>query len=294
MSIQRTYTFKDGKQLHLGGKTLIMGILNITPDSFSDGGQWDTVDAAAAHMHEMVADGADLIDVGAESTRPGSTPMTADEEQERLMPFLQRLLSECPVPISVDTYHPETARVAAGMGVHILNDICGLQYTGTPDGAMARVAAETGLPIIVMHNPPKEGDVSGRGLDAAGGDILEDMKDFFRKSIAIADVAGVKREQIILDPGIGFGKDTPANLLVQKRLRELLEIDGTEYPLLFAASRKRFIGDVLGLPKDQRDEATGAAGVIAILNGACMLRVHDVRTQARMAALTDAILETRD
>ena len=280
MRCKRTYHFADGKELVLGGRTLIVGILNVTPDSFSDGGQWNTLAKAKEHVKQMVADGADLIDIGAESTRPGSTPLTAEEEQARLLPYLRAIVPESPVPISVDTYHAATARAAAACGVHILNDVWGLQYAGEPRGAMAQVAAETELPIIVMHNQEDK---------AYTGDVIACMQDFFRRSLAIANAAGVKRDNIILDPGIGFGKDTPTNLLVQRRLRELTVLDGEVYPLLLACSRKRFIGDVLNLPSDQRDIATGAAGVVGILQDACMLRVHDVQTMAQMARLTDAI-----
>ena len=147
MRCKRTYHFADGKELVLGGRTLIMGILNVTPDSFSDGGQWNTLAKAKEHVKQMVAEGADLIDIGAESTRPGSTPLTAEEEQARLLPYLRAIVPESPVPISVDTYHAATARAAAACGVHILNDVWGLQYAGEPRGAMAQVAAETELPI---------------------------------------------------------------------------------------------------------------------------------------------------
>lgn len=279
-----TYHFPDGKTLTVGKQTLVMGILNVTPDSFSDGGKFDTVDAALAHMNEMVAAGADLIDVGAESTRPGSAALTDDEEQARLLPMLEALLPACPVPISVDTYHSATARIAARMGAHILNDIWGLQYDGEPEGSMARVAAETGLPVIVMHNQ------HGKAYD---GDVIAAMQAFFQRSLAIAHDAGVKDEQIILDPGIGFGKDTAANLLVQQRLDELLVVNGVRYPMLFAASRKRFIGDTLGLPTDERMEATGAAHVVAITRGADMVRVHDVLPIARMCRMTDFLVGRR-
>ena len=279
-----TYHFPDGKTLTVGKQTLVMGILNVTPDSFSDGGKFDTVDAALAHMNEMVAAGADLIDVGAESTRQGSAALTDAEEQARLLPMLEALLPACPVPISVDTYHSATARIAARMGAHILNDIWGLQYDGEPEGSMARVAAETGLPVIVMHNQ------HGKAYD---GDVIAAMQAFFQRSLAIAHDAGVKDEQIILDPGIGFGKDTATNLVVQQRLEELLVVNGVRYPMLFAASRKRFIGDTLGLSTDERMEATGAAHVVAITRGADMVRVHDVLPIVRMCRMTDFLVGRR-
>lgn len=275
-----TYRFKDGKELTVGRRTLVMGILNVTPDSFSDGGRFDTIGAARAHMREMVRDGADLIDIGAESTRPGSASLTPEQEQERLLPFLEAIVPECPVPVSVDTYHAETARAAVAAGVHILNDIWGLQYENEP-GAMARVAAETGLPVIVMHNQHGK---------AYHEDVIASMQRFFRRSLAIAREAGVRQEQILLDPGIGFGKDTAANLLVQRRLSELLTVDGVRYPMLFASSRKRFIGDTLGLPVDERMEATGASCVLALAAGADMVRVHDVKPIARMCRMADFIL----
>ena len=276
-----TYTFPDGKTLTVGRRTLVMGILNVTPDSFSDGGRYDTAETALAHMREMVADGADLIDVGAESTRPGSAALTPEEEQARLLPLLKQLLPACPVPISVDTYHAETAEKAMQMGAHILNDIWGLQYAGEREGAMAEVAARTHRPVIVMHNQ------QGKAYD---GDVIAAMQAFFQKSLAIAHAAGVQDEDILLDPGIGFGKDTATNLLVQRRLEELLTVGGVRYPMLFASSRKRFIGDTLGLPVDERMEATGASCVVAITKGADMVRVHDVRPIARMCRMTDFIL----
>ena len=276
-----TYTFPDGKTLTVGRRTLVMGILNVTPDSFSDGGRYDTAETALAHMREMAADGADLIDIGAESTRPGSAALTPAEEQARLLPLLKQLLPACPVPISVDTYHAETAEKAMQMGAHILNDIWGLQYAGEREGAMAEVAARTHRPVIVMHNQ------QGKAYD---GDVIAAMQAFFQKSLAIAHAAGVQDEDILLDPGIGFGKDTATNLLVQRRLEELLTVGGVRYPMLFASSRKSFIGDTLGLPVDERMEATGASCVVAITKGADMVRVHDVRPIARMCRMTDFIL----
>ncbi len=276
----RTYDFKDGKRLEVGRKTLVMGILNVTPDSFSDGGKWDRVDKALLHMKEMVRDGADIIDVGAESSRPGFQPMPAAEEQERLRPFLEAILRECPVPVSVDTFKAETAEMAASMGVHILNDIWGLQYAEEP-GRMARLAASCGLPVIVMHN--QEGKEYGE-------DIVADMKSFFRESLRIAEKAGMQREQVIFDPGIGFGKTQEDNLVVLHRLAELMELDGEEYPLLLGASRKSFIGHVLDLPVEERMEATGAVCVLGIQAGCQILRVHDVKPISRMARMADAIM----
>ncbi|MFC2499937.1 MAG: dihydropteroate synthase [Selenomonas noxia] len=278
--MQRTYRFRDGKKLILNGRTLVMGILNVTPDSFSDGGKWNTRDRALRHMEEMVHDGADIIDIGAESSRPGFVPMGAAEETERLMPFLESVLAECPVPVSVDTFKAETARAALSAGAHLLNDIWGLQYAEKPE-EMARAAAEANAPVVVMHNQ------NGTVYD---GDIIAAMRTFFLRSLAIADAAGLARENIILDPGIGFGKTAEQNLQVIKRMDELVSYESADYPVLLGASRKSFIGAALGLPVEERMEATGAACVLGIARGACIMRVHDVKPIVRMCRMADAIL----
>lgn len=278
--MQRTYRFRDGKELRIGARTLVMGILNVTPDSFSDGGRWNTRDNALRHMEEMVRDGADIIDVGAESSRPGFIPMSAAEEMERLLPFLEAVLPACPVPVSVDTFKAETARAALRAGAHLLNDIWGLQYAEEPR-AMARVAAEADVPVVVMHNQ------NGMAYDA---DIIAAMRGFFLRSLEIADAAGLARENIILDPGIGFGKTAAQNMHVMRRMDELISYDGMDYPVLLGASRKSFIGAALDLPVEERMEATGAACVLGITRGASIVRVHDVKPIARMCRMTDAIL----
>ena len=280
MTAERTYRFRDGKELRLGGRTVIMGILNVTPDSFSDGGKWNSIDRALRHMEEMVRDGADIIDIGAESSRPGFVPMSAAEETERLMPFLEAVLAECPVPVSVDTFKAETARAALRAGTHLLNDIWGLQYAEEP-GEMARAAAEEKAPIVVMHNQ------NGTAYDR---DIIAAMRDFFARSFAAADAAGLARENIILDPGIGFGKTAEQNMHVMNRMDELLSYEDADYPLLLGASRKSFIGAALDLPVEERMEATGAACVLGITHGASIVRVHDVKPIVRMCRMADAIL----
>ena len=280
--MQRTYRFRDGKELTLGGRTLVMGILNVTPDSFSDGGRWNTRDSALRHMEEMVRDGADIIDIGAESSRPGFVPMGAAEEMERLMPFLETLLAECPVPVSVDTFKAETARAALSAGAHMLNDIWGLQYAEEP-GAMAHAAAEEDVPVVVMHN---------QNGTAYSKDIIDEMRGFFTRSFACADAAGLSREKIILDPGIGFGKTAEQNMHVLRRMDELVSYDGVEYPVLLGASRKSFIGAAFDLPVEERMEATGAVCVMGIERGASIVRVHDVKPIARMCRMTDAILRS--
>ncbi len=277
--LARKYEFSDGKKLELGNKTLIMGILNVTPDSFSDGGKWNTIDTALKHMEQMVEDGADIIDIGAESSRPGFQKMSAEDEWERLSPFLGRLVKECPVPISIDTFKAKTAELAVKEGVNILNDIWGLQYEDEP-GQMAQVAAKYNLPVIVMHNQDSK---------VYDGDMIESMRDFFRRSISIAKEQGLDDNNIILDPGIGFGKDVEGNLEALRRQEELLEIDGKKYPMLLGASRKSFIGATMNLPVEERMEATGAACVYGVLHGADIVRVHDVKPIARMCRMIDII-----
>jgi len=271
----RHYHWKDGKSLTVGERTLVMGVLNYTPDSFSDGGKWNNVDVALKHMEEMVADGADIIDIGAESSRPGFTPISAAEEIARLETILPRLVAACPVPISVDTYKAETAEYAMSTGAHIMNDIWGLQYA--PElGKMAAVAAKYGVPVVVMHNQ------EGTEYD----DIIEDMKRFFIRSAIIADQAGMSQDQIITDPGIGFGKDFDQNVCVMKHLRDLTALP---YPMLLGTSRKGFIGKILDLPVTERMEGTGTTCVAGVLAGCTIVRVHDVKPIVRMCKMADAL-----
>lgn len=271
----RHYHWKDGKSLTVGKRTLVMGVLNYTPDSFSDGGKWNNVDVALKHMEEMVADGADIIDIGAESSRPGFTPISAAEEIARLETILPRLVAACPVPISVDTYKAETAEYAMSTGAHIMNDIWGLQYAPEP-GKMAAVAAKYGVPVVVMHNQ------EGTEYD----DIIEDMKRFFICSAIIADQAGMSQDQIITDPGIGFGKDFDQNVYVMKHLQELTALP---YPMLLGTSRKGFIGKILDLPVTERMEGTGTTCVAGVLAGCTIVRVHDVKPIVRMCKMADAL-----
>ena len=273
--MERAYTWCDGKRLEVTAKTLIMGILNVTPDSFSDGGRWNTAEKAQSHTREMTDAGADIIDVGAESTRPGGQPLTAEEEIERMKIFLPVVLRESSVPVSVDTYHWKTADDALHAGAHMMNDIWGLQYD---HGEMAEVAGCHQVPVIVMHN---KADTN------YNGDVIEEMKIFFDKSLDIALQAGVKEENIILDPGIGFGKDGNQNMEVLRRLDELVR--AFPCPWLLGVSRKRFIGAILDLPAGERDEGTGAAGLWGINKGCSILRVHNVSMAVRMAKVWDAL-----
>lgn len=273
--MERAYTWNDGKRLEITEKTLIMGILNVTPDSFSDGGKWNTAEGAKSHIRDMIDADADIIDVGAESTRPGSRPLTAEEEMERLKTFLPMVLEESSVPVSVDTYHWKTADDALHAGAHMMNDIWGLQYD---HGEMAGVAAHYQVPVIVMHNKTDTKYI---------GDIIEEMKIFFDRSLNIALQAGMKEENIILDPGIGFGKDGNQNMEVMRRLDELVQ--AFPCPWLLGVSRKRFIGAILDLPAGERDEGTGAAGLWGINKGCSILRVHNVSMAVRMAKVWDAL-----
>ena len=209
--------------------------------------------------------------------------MSADEEIERLSHFLEPVLEECPVPVSIDTFKADTAEYAALKGVHILNDIWGLQYKEEP-GKMARVAAKYDLPVVVMHNrDSKEYDI----------DIMDSMRNFFSDSIKIARAAGMKEENIILDPGIGFGKTVEGNLYVMQNLEKIKNIDGLDYPVLLGTSRKSFIGNTLDLPVEERMEATGATCVMGIMKGCEIMRIHDVLPISRMCRITDAILEAK-
>lgn len=261
------------------GKTLIMGILNLTPDSFSDGGRYNQADAAVEHVREMIADGADIIDIGAESTRPygGAKKISAAEECDRLMPILRKILAVATVPISVDTYKSEVAERAMACGAHIINDIWGLQQ----DSAMAESAARNHAPVIAMHN---------RISTESKQDIMSELISFFERSLAIGMKAGMAREQFILDPGLGFGKTSSQNLEILARLTELKSLG---CPLLVGASRKRFIGEILNLPVEERDEGTAATVVHAIINGAAIVRVHNVRMAARAAKMADALQNWR-
>lgn len=270
-----TYSWPDGKTLTLGKRTLIMGVLNVTADSFSDGGKWNTLDRALYHMEEMVRDGADIIDIGAESSRPGFVPVSAAAEMEVLSQFLPEIVKRCPVPVSVDTFKADTAEYAINEGAHIMNDIWGLQYEEEP-GRMAAVTAKYDVPVIVMHNRNNT-DYS---------DIIGEMKSFFLKSLNIADKAGIRKRNIILDPGIGFGKVFEQNVFVLQHLDELTALP---HPMLLGVSRKRFIGQILDLPVTERMEGTGAACVAGILRGCNIMRIHDVKSVTRMCRMADAL-----
>jgi dihydropteroate synthase len=262
-----------GLPLELGRRTLIMGILNVTPDSFSDGGLYQSVDAAVAHAKQMVEAGADLIDIGGESTRPGHAPVSAEEELSRVIPVIRAVREAVAVPLSIDTYKAAVAREALEAGAHIVNDVWRL--TADPD--MARVIAEYQCPIILMHNRKPEPYSS----------LMEDIIAELQESITIARSAGVADEMIILDPGIGFAKDTEQNLEVMAELHQLAKLG---YPVLLATSRKRFIRHTLDLPPEDVVEGTAATVALGIAQGCDMVRVHEIEPMIRTAKMVDAIV----
>jgi dihydropteroate synthase len=254
-------------------KTLIMGILNVTPDSFSDGGKYNRVDAALKHAEQMVNDGADILDVGGESTRPNYERISDEEEIERVAPIIEAISRNIEIPISVDTYKSRVAEEAVKAGAHILNDIWG----GKADSLMAKVAAEYKVPIILMHNRDNMG---------YGHFVRDVLQDLFESIMLVKD-AGVKDENIILDPGIGFAKDLKLNLEMMRNLDKLVSLG---YPVLLATSRKSMIGHVLDLPPSERMEGTAATICHGIQQGCQMVRVHDVKEMARTAKMMDALL----
>lgn len=264
------------RRFALDGSCRIMGILNVTPDSFSDGGRFNSVETAALRAREMVAEGADIIDVGGESTRPGHTRISDEEEIARVVPVIERIKAELDVPVSVDTYKSAVAGAAVKAGADLINDIWGFRY----DEGLARLTAEAGLPCVLMDNR----------TEPVTGDIMEAMKATLTESIEIARRAGVADENIILDPGIGFGKTYEQNLMAISRLDELC---GLGFPVLLAASRKSVIGNTLNLPAGERVEGTVATSVIGVMKGAAFVRVHDVKENLRAVKMTEAILKER-
>lgn len=256
-----------------GKRTYIMGILNVTPDSFSDGGNFNNIDAAIKHAREMIEDGVDIIDIGGESTRPGHKYVEADEEIQRVTPVIKELKKEINVPISIDTYKSKVAEEALKLGVEMINDVWGLKR----DKDMAKVVAKYDAHVCIMHNQD--------GTDY-NEDIMESIKKSLNESISIALKAGVKKDKIVLDPGIGFGKTFEQNLEVLKRLDELNDLG---YPILLGTSRKSVIGNVLNVEPKERLEGTIATTVLGVRDGVDIVRVHDVKENLKAAKMADAI-----
>lgn len=257
-------------------KTLIMGILNVTPDSFSDGGRFNTVDTAIAHAKQLVIDGADIIDIGGESTRPGSEPLSEKEELSRVLPIITRLGKELNVPLSIDTYKPGVAEACLRAGAHLINDI-----TGLTNPQMQQVAVTHDVPVVMMH---MLGTPKVMQQNPIYQDVIDDIHAFFQRQIQTAKQGGIT--QLIIDPGIGFGKTLHHNLLLLKHLERFTDLG---CPLMIGPSRKSFIGMITGLPVNERLEGTLAAVSIAVQNGANIIRVHDVKQCKRTLQVIDAI-----
>lgn len=259
---------------HVSDRTHIMGILNVTPDSFSDGGQFSRVNQAVEHAIKLQHEGADIIDIGGESTRPGHEPLSVEEELERILPVIEEVNEKVNIPISVDTFKAETAYRAVRAGADIINDIWGAKK----DPEIARVAAEQQVPIILMHNRTNMNYES----------LIDDMRKDLEESIDIALKAGVPKKNIILDPGVGFAKTSEDNFVVMNQLEKFSDLG---FPILLATSRKSFIGKLLDIPPEERDNATGATTCLGIIKGAHMVRVHNVKLHLELAKMMDAMLK---
>ncbi|MCD1263472.1 dihydropteroate synthase [Shinella sumterensis] len=272
------WSLAHGRLLELGPRGILMAIVNVTPDSFSDGGRFDSADAAVARAILCLEEGAEIIDIGGESTRPGAASVSAAEEQDRILPVIEALAGTTDAIISVDTYRAETARLAVAAGAHIVNDVHGLQRE--PD--IAEVAAQSGAGLCIMH--------TGRDREKRP-DVVEDQYLFLGRSLEIARAAGVPREAMVLDPGFGFAKDADENLELMARFGELY---GFELPILAGTSRKRFLGAVTGREAaEDRDAGTAATTALLRMAGAAVFRVHDVAINRDALAVADAMLSAR-
>jgi dihydropteroate synthase len=272
-------------ELRWGERTYVMGILNVTPDSFSGDGVGNDVNAALARARKLADEGADIIDVGGESTRPGAPPVSVDEELRRVVPVMERLAAELTVPLSIDSYKSGVAERALEAGARMLNDQWGLKY----DPRLAELAARWNVPIVLMSNQRDKGgyDAAFKRDTADYDDPMVEIVSSLKRSLEIAARAGVPRENIILDPGIGFGKSWQHDLVIIRRLAELKAL---ARPILIGPSAKSFIGKVLDLPVLERLEGTAASVAIGIANGADMVRVHQVKPIVRVCRMVDAII----
>lgn len=261
------------RDFKVSGKTYVMGILNVTPDSFSDGGKWNRMDAALAHVEEMLKDGMDVLDIGGESTRPGYTLLSDEEETERVVPVIEAVKARFDVPVSLDTYKSRVAQAGIEAGADLINDIWGLKY----DGQMAKVIAESALPCCLMHNRK---DTDYRSFMQ---DVAADLAD----CLHLAECAGIPQDKIILDPGVGFAKSYEQNLQVINNM-EQLHVLGC--PILLGTSRKSVIGLTLDLPASERLEGTLVTTVMAVMKGCMFVRVHDVKENVRAIRMAEAIL----
>ena len=264
---------KIGNRTYTNNHTYVMGILNVTPDSFSDGGKWNNPDMALKHTEQMLKDGADIIDVGGESTRPGYTMISDDEEIERVLPVIEAIKNNFDVPVSLDTYKSKVAMAGIAAGVDLINDIWGLKY----DSEMASVIADAKIPCCIMHNRKEPLYTS----------FVKDMISDIRDSIEIGLKAGITEDKIILDPGVGFAKTYEQNLIAIKQIDKICKLG---YPVLLGTSRKSVVGLTLDLPKDERVEGTLVTSVIAAQNRCMFVRVHDVKENVRAIKMTEVIM----
>ncbi len=269
-----------GYSLDMGEKTLVMGILNVTPDSFSDGGNYFSMDRAVEQALAMEADGADIIDIGGESTRPYADEVTLEQELDRVVPVIEKLSKIVKTPISIDTYKSEVAEAAIDAGAAIINDISALSF----DSNMVSVAKKTDVPVILMHIKGTPKDMQNNPVY---DDLMGEMKSFFNEAVSRAEAGGIAKEKLILDPGIGFGKTADHNLEI---LRDLKEFESLGLPLLLGSSRKTFIGKILDKEPENRDTGTMATVAAGIMNGAHIVRVHNVKMAMETVKVMDAIL----
>ncbi len=264
----------------LGRRTYVMGILNVTPDSFSDGGKFNSVDQALRHAEAMLEQGADILDIGGESTRPGNSPVSLEDEIQRIIPVIEQISRKFSCPISVDTYKSDVAKAALAAGAVIINDICGLQQ----DLTMGQVAFEHQAGVVIMHNARLYRKNPAEEQTAAN--IMDHVRTFLLKSCQLASQAGLRREQLMIDPGIGFGVTPEESMQMIAKLADLKDF---QLPILLGPSRKRFIGQILDQPAEGRLHGTSAAVAIGIANGADFIRVHDVREMLEVARVADAL-----
>jgi len=268
------------RKYNLSERTHIMGVLNVTPDSFSDGGKFLNLEKAISHGLKMVEEGADIIDVGGESTRPGSLPVSLEEETKRVIPVIETLAKKIQIPISIDTYKSQIAQKAVEAGAELINDISGLRF----DSEMGKLAAKYNIPVIIMHI---KGTPQNMQENPFYENVVREIKEYFEERINFSDSMGIKEENIILDPGIGFGKRFEDNLAILKNLKEFKRL---ERPLLVGLSRKSFIGKILDVPVEERLEGSLGALAYSIMQGANIARVHDVKESVRVVKVVDTIL----
>ena len=282
----KDFELKCGRfSLKLGPKTLIMGILNVTPDSFYDGGFYDNPDRAVYHAEKMAEEGADIIDVGGESTRPGSQPVNAREELSRVLPVIRKLVKRLQIPVSVDTYKAEVAKRVLAEGADIINDISGFSFD---PGLVEILSSYDHVPVIVMHTYDKPRTMQNNPVYSS---LVEEIKNSLEKSMQIGIEGGIQKDRFIIDPGIGFGKTVSDNLEIIRRLSEFKMLGR---PVLIGTSRKSFIRKILDLPAEASLEGSLATVASCIMNGADIVRVHDVKETKRVSMITDAIKRGRE